>query len=77
VDELLSHYTHQASLYGEGLTNSHRHAPDGWLPASVKISLKSCMDVNQRDFSGYSPVHHAAARGDTDVDCISSAKALT
>lgn len=52
--------------YGEGFAaNSHRHAPDGWLPAMKYLVEELHMDVNQRDFNGYSPVHHAAARGDT------------
>ena len=52
--------------YGEGFAaNSHRHAPDGWLPAVKYLVEELHMDVNARDFNGYSPVHHAAARGDT------------
>ncbi len=52
--------------YGEGFAaNSHRHAPDGWLP-SVKFLIEELhIDVNQRDFNGYNAIHHAAARGDT------------
>lgn len=52
--------------YGEGFAaNSHRHAPDGWLPAVKYLVEELHMDVNSRDFNGYTPVHHAAARGDT------------
>ncbi len=52
--------------YGEGFAaNSHRHAPDGWLPAVKYLVEELHMDVNARDFNGYTAVHHAAARGDT------------
>ncbi len=51
--------------YGEGFAaNSHRHAPDGWMP-SVKYLLEELKaDVNLRDHNGYNAIHHAAARGD-------------
>jgi ankyrin repeat protein len=52
--------------YGEGFAaNSHRHAPDSWLPAVKYLVEELHMDVNARDFNGYNAVHHAAARGDT------------
>jgi ankyrin repeat protein len=54
--------------YGEGFAaNSHRHAPDGWLP-SVKYLIEELKaDVNLRDHNGYNAVHHAAARGDNEL----------
>lgn len=54
--------------YGEGFAaNAHQHAPDGWLP-SVKYLVEVLhADVNQRDFNGYTPLHHAAARGDNEL----------
>ena len=54
--------------YGEGFAgNSHRHAPDGWLP-SVKFLIEEAkIDVNLRDENGYTALHHAAARGDNEL----------
>jgi ankyrin repeat protein len=51
--------------YGEGFAaNSHRHAPDEWIPAVKYLVEELGVDVNMRDMNGYSAVHHAAARGD-------------
>jgi hypothetical protein len=54
--------------YGEGYAgNSHRHVPDGWVPAVKYLIGELGVDVNARDHNGYSPVHHAAARGDNEL----------
>ncbi len=54
--------------YGEGFAaNAHRHAPDGWMPTVRFLVEELKADVNARDFKGYTPLHHAAARGDNEV----------
>ena len=54
--------------YGLGLAaNSHRHAPDAWLPA-VKYLVEECgADATVRDYNGYSTIHHAASRGHIEM----------
>jgi uncharacterized protein len=54
--------------YGEGFAgNAHRHAPESWLTAVKYLVEVIGADVNGRDDGGYTPLHHAAARGDNEV----------
>ena len=54
--------------YGEGFeSNAHRHVPDGWLPSVKYLVEQVGVDVNAKDHEGYTAVHHAAARGDTEL----------
>ena len=54
--------------YGEGFAgNSHRHAPDGWLPSVRYLVEELGVDVNARDHNGYNALHHAASRGDVEM----------
>ncbi|WP_373064612.1 ankyrin repeat domain-containing protein [Gemmatimonas sp.] len=51
--------------YGQAFAaNEHKHTPDGWMPALRYLVEELKFDVNMRDFNGYTPLHHAAARGD-------------
>ena len=64
------HPIHAASGVGYGQSfagNAHRHAPDAWM-AAVRFLVEECgADVNARDANGATPLHHAAARGDTEM----------
>jgi len=54
--------------YGEGFAgNAHVHAPDAWLSAMKYVVEDLHQDVNARDDQGYTALHHAAARGDSDM----------
>jgi uncharacterized protein len=54
--------------YGEGFAgNAHRHAPDAWMKVVKYLVEELHADVNARDNDGYTPLHHAAARGDNEM----------
>ena len=54
--------------YGTGYAgNSHRHAPDAWMDALIYLVEEHGADVNARDQGGYTPLHNAASRGDTEM----------
>jgi ankyrin repeat protein len=47
--------------------NFHRHAPYGRLPAVKCMIEEMGFDANERDPRGYTPMHHAAFRGDNEM----------
>ncbi len=55
---------------GRGIARGARfqnHVPDGWLAAARYLVEQLGADVNQRDYLGFTPLHHAASRGNDDV----------
>jgi len=64
------HPIHAASGVGFGtsrVAQQHRAVPDGWLPAMKYLVEELGIDPNLRDMDGFSPVHHSAARGDSET----------
>ena len=64
------HPVHAAAGVGYGLglaANSHRHAPEAWLPAVKYLVEELGADPDARDHNGYSVIHHAASRGDNEM----------
>ena len=54
--------------YGQSFAgNAHRYVPGNWVPA-VKFLVEECgAEVDIRDASGYTALHHAASRGDNEL----------
>lgn len=54
--------------YGQSwAANAHIHAPGAWM-AAIRFLVEECgADVNLRDANAYTPLHHAASRGDTEA----------
>jgi ankyrin repeat protein len=54
--------------FGAGYAGGfHRGSPNGWLPTVQYLVEELGADVNARDEKGFTPLHHAASRGDVPV----------
>ena len=47
--------------------NFRRNSPAGFMPAIRFLVEELGYDVNARDYKGYTPMHHAALRGDNEM----------
>jgi hypothetical protein len=64
------HPIHAAAGVGFGtsrVAQQHRSVPGGWLESMRYLVEELGVDPNLRDMDGYSPLHHAAARGDNET----------
>jgi ankyrin repeat protein len=64
------HPIHAAAGVGFGtsrVAQQHRSVPGGWLESMKYFVEELGVDPNRRDRDGYTPVHHAAARGDNET----------
>jgi ankyrin repeat protein len=52
---------------GHKARNSHRHVPDGWLPAIRYLVDELGVDPGLRDYMGYNALMYAAGRGNNEV----------
>ena len=65
-----THALHAASGVGFGssrVAQTHRHVPEGWLPAVKYLLEELGIDPNLRDKDGYTALHNSAARGDNET----------
>ena len=65
-----THAIHAASGVGFGtsrVAQTHRHVPEGWLPAVKYLVEELGVDPDLRDQDGYTAMHNSAARGDNET----------